>query len=342
MADFRRAIETVWAGRGPRARAIRAMLAPAELLYGAVVATRGKLYDWHIFQAEEFSVPVLSVGNLSVGGTGKTPVSAWLARRLSERGVAPAIVLRGYGDDETLVHQRLNEAVPVIVAPDRGRGIRDAIARGVGVVVLDDAFQHRRASRDADILLVNADAWTGKSHLLPAGPWREPLRSARRATLIIITRKTAPRSAVEDVKRALANAAPQVPVAIAHLVPSELKSTATGQTLPLQALEGSDLTAIAGIANPDAFFKQLTELGATVRPHSYPDHHAFTETEARNLAGLAGNSDFVVCTLKDAVKLELLWPAEAGSLWYVSQRLRIEDGEEHIDRLLDKLIPPAR
>lgn len=342
MADFRTAIEAVWAGRSPRARAVRAMLAPAELLYGVTVATRGKLYDWHILQAEEFSVPVLSVGNLSVGGTGKTPVSAWLARRLSERGMAPAIVLRGYGDDEALVHERLNEGVPVIVAPDRGRGIRDAIARGVGVVVLDDAFQHRRTSRDADILLVNADAWTGKPHLLPAGPWREPLRSARRATLIIITRKTAPRSAVEEVKRALANAAPRVPVAIAHLVPSELKSTATGQNLPLQALEGADLTAIAGIANPDAFFRQLTELGATVRPHSFHDHHAFTETEARTLAGLAGNSDFVVCTLKDAVKLELLWPAEAGSLWYVSQRLRIDDGEEHIDRLLDKLLSPAR
>ena len=79
-----------------------------------------------------------------------------------------------------------------------------------------------------------------------------------------------------------------------------------------------------------------------MRPHSFHDHHAFTETEARTLAGLAGNSDFVVCTLKDAVKLELLWPAEAGSLWYVSQRLRIDDGEEHIDRLLDKLLPPAR
>jgi tetraacyldisaccharide 4'-kinase len=305
------------------------------------MAVRGKLYDWGVLPATEFSVPVLSVGNLSVGGTGKTPVAAWFAHRLSEKGAAPAIVLRGYGGDEVIVHERLNEGIPVIAAPDRVRGIREAIARGVDVIVLDDAFQHRRARRDGDVLLVNADGWTGKPRLLPAGPWREPLRSARRATLVIITRKTADSAQVADVKRALAHAAPQVPVAIVHLAPGDLRSTATGQTLPLHALQGADLTAIAAIAQPESFFKQLTELGAVVRPFSFTDHHAFTRAEARNLAAQANNSDFVVCTLKDAVKLESLWPAEAGSLWYVSQRLRIEDGQEHIDRLLEGLLSPA-
>jgi tetraacyldisaccharide 4'-kinase len=256
-------------------------------------------------------------------------------------GSIPAIVLRGYGEDEILVHERLNEGIPVIASPDRVRGIREAIAEGVDVVVLDDAFQHRRARRDADILLVSADAWTGKPRLLPAGPWREPLRAARRATLVIITRKTADASAVADVRRALANAASHVPVAVAYLAPDELRSTTTGLTLPLHALRGSDLTAIAAIAQPDSFFKQLTELGAVVRPFAFPDHHAFTRAEAGRLAAESESSDFVVCTLKDAVKLEALWPAEAGSLWYVSQRLRIEDGQEHIDRLLDNLLSPA-
>jgi tetraacyldisaccharide 4'-kinase len=254
----------------------------------------------------------------------------------------PGIVLRGYGGDETIVHQRLNEGVPVIVAVDRVRGIREAIARGVDVVVLDDAFQHRRASRDVDVVLVNADGWSGAPRLLPAGPWREPLRSARRANLVIITRKTADRATVEDVRRAFANAAPRVPVAVAHLAPGDLRSTATGQTLPLHVLAGADLTAIAAIAHPDSFFRQLTELGAVVRPHSFRDHHSFTRQEASDLASRASSSDFVVCTLKDAVKLESLWPAEAGSLWYVSQRLRIEDGEEHIERLLADLVSQAR
>jgi len=341
MVDRRRLLESVWTGRGRRARIVRALLAPAEALYRVVVAARGKLYDVGIFHAEDFSVPVLSIGNLSVGGTGKTPVAAWFASRLAAKGVKPGIVLRGYGGDETIVHQRLNAGVPVIAAVDRVRGIREAIAQGVDVVVLDDAFQHRRAARDADVVLVNADAWSGSPRLLPAGPWREPLRSATRASLVIITRKVASRSTVEDVRRAMANAAPRVPVATAHLAPGDLRSTATGQRLPLHVLQGADLTAIAAIAHPESFFKQLTDLGAVVRPHSFSDHHAFTRREARELATLATASDFVVCTLKDAVKLESLWPAEAGSLWYVSQRLKIEDGHEHIERLLDDLVAQA-
>ncbi|HET6760620.1 MAG TPA: tetraacyldisaccharide 4'-kinase [Gemmatimonadaceae bacterium] len=341
MVDRRRLVEIVWTGRGRRARAARTLLAPVEGLYRAVVTMRGKLYDWGVFRAEDFPVSILSIGNLSVGGTGKTPVAAWFAQRLSSKGAKPGIVLRGYGGDETVVHQRLNEGVPVIASADRVRGIREAIAHGVDVVVLDDAFQHRRAARDADVVLVNADAWSGTPRLLPAGPWREPLRAVRRANLVIITRKTAERSTVDDVRRALASAASHVPVVTAYLAPGELRSTATGQTLPLHVIRGADLTAIAAIAHPDSFFRQLTELGAVVRPHSFADHHAFTRQEARDLAMSASSSDFVVCTLKDAVKLESLWPAEAGSLWYVSQRLRIEDGQEHIDRLVDDLVPRA-
>jgi tetraacyldisaccharide 4'-kinase len=100
--------------------------------------------------------------------------------------------------------------------------------------------------------------------------------------------------------------------------------------------------AIAAVARPDSFFKQLTDLGAVVRPHSFPDHHRFTRREARELAAQAATSDFVVCTLKDAVKLESLWPAEAGSLWYVSQRLKVDEGLSHIDLLLDDLLSARR
>ena len=338
MADGRSLLEALWTGRGRRARAARALLAPAEAIYRVVVTARGALYDRKVFRAEDFSIPIVSIGNLTVGGTGKTPVAAWIASRLVAKGVTPGIVLRGYGGDEIIVHQRLNEGVPVIASADRVRGIREAIAQGVDAVVLDDAFQHRRAARDSDVVLVNADAWSGSPRLLPAGPWREPLRAAKRATLAIITRKIADRSKVEDVRRALANAAPHVPVATAHLAPGDLRSTTTGQSLPLHVLQGADLTAIAAIADPNSFFRQLTELGAVVRPHSFADHHAFTRREASDLAGHASGSDFVVCTLKDAVKLESMWPAEAGSLWYVSQRLRIEDGQEHIDRLLDNVV----
>jgi len=291
-----------------------------------------------LLKAHDVSVPVVSVGNLTVGGTGKTPVAAWLARQLVERGANPAVVLRGYGGDETLVHRRLNESISVIACPDRVRGMRDAIAEAADIIVLDDAFQHRRAARDADIVLIDADTWTEGRRLLPAGPWREPLTAARRASLIIVTRKAASHDAVDAVKRALSVAAPRVVVATVSLAPGELRSTATGQTMPLHALEGADVTAIAAIANPVAFFRQLTQLGAVVRPHAFPDHYAFTLRDARRLAASALASDFAVCTLKDAVKLESFWPPEAGSLWYVSQRLKVEDGKQHIDRLLNDLL----
>jgi tetraacyldisaccharide 4'-kinase len=342
MPDARAFLETAWRGRGTRAQVTRALLTPLELLYRVVVSARSALYDAGVFPAEEFSVPVLSVGNLTVGGTGKTPVSAWFASQLIERGITPGIVLRGYGGDETLVHERLNPQIPVVVASDRVRGVRTAIAKGAGAVVLDDAFQHRRADRDADIVLINADAWTGEVRLLPAGPWREPLRAAQRANLIIITRKTSALSEAQDLRTTLEKKLAGIPIATLHLSPGELHSTATGQTLPLHAVEGADITAIAAIAHPEAFFKQLTEIGAIVRPHSFADHHTFTRAEARHLAEVARESDFVVCTLKDAVKLDRLWPAEAGSLWYVSQRLRVEDGRQHIDRLLDDIAARAR
>ena len=152
--------DSIWTGRGRNARAARLLLSPLEMAYRGVVSVRGWMYDSGLFPIEEFSVPVVSVGNLSVGGTGKTPVAAWIARTLTERGVKPGIVLRGYGGDETIVHERLNTGVPVVVASDRTRGIRAAIAQGVDVVILDDAFQHRRAARDADVLLVDADSWS--------------------------------------------------------------------------------------------------------------------------------------------------------------------------------------
>jgi tetraacyldisaccharide 4'-kinase len=338
MADFRRLADTVWSGRGGSARAARVLLSPVELAYRVTIAARAWLYNRGLLRVEDFSVPVISVGNLSVGGTGKTPVAAWLAQRLAERGVKPAVVLRGYGGDETIVHRRLNPDVPVVASADRARGIREAIALGVGVVILDDAFQHLRAARNADVVLIDADTWSGSVRLIPAGPWREPLRSARRASVLIVTRKIAPPRVVEDARRAVAAAAPGVPIAIAYLAPADLRSAATGQTLPLHVLQGADLMAIAGVARPESFFRQLTDLGAVVRPHAFPDHHAYTARDARDLVAQAHDSDFVVCTLKDAVKLESLWPAEAGSLWYVSQRLRIEDGLPEIDRMLDNLL----
>jgi tetraacyldisaccharide 4'-kinase len=303
-----------------------------------VVAARNALYDRGTLRAHGTSIPVVSVGNLTVGGTGKTPVSAWIAGELARRGAAPAIVLRGYGDDEPLVHAVLNPAFPVVVSADRTKGVAEAAARGATVAVLDDAFQHRRVARDADIVLVAADGWSIPRRLLPGGPWREPLEALRRADLAVITSKAATQIEVDAVRMAIAHAAPGVPVAGLSLGLGDLlRFGDPGARLPLGGLAGANVLAIAAVGNADAFFAQLRRAGASVAARGFPDHHRFTPDEAALLARLTPAGGMAVCTLKDAVKLAPLWPADAPALWYVSQPVRVEWGAEQFELLLDAL-----
>jgi len=181
-----RIVERLWYGDDPAARAARAALWPAERLFGAAVGLRDLLYDAGWLRTEPTAIPAISVGNLSVGGTGKTPVAAWIARGLADRGAQPAVVLSGYADDEPRVHRLLNPDVPVFAGADRVRAIADAAAAGARMAVLDDAFQHRRACRVADIVLVNADRFSGRARVLPAGPFRERLDALHRATLVVV------------------------------------------------------------------------------------------------------------------------------------------------------------
>jgi tetraacyldisaccharide 4'-kinase len=311
----------------------RTALMPAELAYAAIVAARGTLYDRGVLPSRHPAVPVLSIGNLTVGGTGKTPVAAWVAAELAAAGAKPAIVLRGYGDDEPLVHARLHPSIPVVVMADRVAGAREARDRGADVVVLDDAFQHRRVRRNADWVLVSADRWpAGRPRLLPAGPWREPPRALRRASLAIVTRKAASRPRADEVRSALRRHAPDIPVAIAYLAPDGLRAADGMTTRSLQSLRGTRVRLVAAIGDPAALRAQLEGEGALVDPWFFPDHHAFTDREIADAAGVADDGTVVVCTLKDAVKIAPRWPRAAPSLWYVSQRLTVEEGLDQLSR----------
>lgn len=335
-----RFVERIWEGDAAADQLVRAALFPFATFYGRVVAVRGQLYDHGILPSVRSPIPVISVGNLTVGGTGKTPVASWIAQRLSEKGAKPAIILRGYGGDEILVHQQLLPAMPVIAHKYRPEGIRLAARQGATVAVLDDAFQHRRAKRDADIVIVSADAWTGKVRLIPAGPWREPLESIRRASLAIITRKAATPGEVSEVSRAIARVAPDLPQAMVRLRMSGLvKATNTGETRPVSTVSGRKVLALSAIGDPTAFAHQLALLGADVRPVSFRDHHQFSAEEAADIVQHATDYDIIVCTLKDAVKLRSIWPAGGRSLWYVSQSLDVESGAAQIDNLLGRFRP---
>lgn len=330
-------VNAVWYGDGVGARAARAALVPASWLYRAGVAVRNHRYDAGAAVCPS-PVPVLSLGNLTVGGTGKTPVAAWAAAALRSRGGAPAIVMRGYGDDEPLVHARLNPDVPVFVDADRVRGAARAHEAGADCVILDDGFQHRRIARVSDWVLVAAERWRDDLRVMPAGPLREPLTALSRADVLLVTRKCAAAAAAERIAAQLAARFPDIGVAICHLAPDALVNALTGTRRPLAELNGKRVMAIAAVGAPDAFFAQLRSLGATVMERAFRDHHAFTAIDCLALAAVAASADVVVCTLKDAVKLADLWPPDSAPLWYVSQIAVVEQGYSLLGQALESVL----
>jgi tetraacyldisaccharide 4'-kinase len=330
-------LERVWFGENERDVAARAALWPFAQAYGGIVGLRSRLYDQGVLKQEDASLPTIAVGNLTAGGTGKTPMAAHLVSELVKRGAKPGIVLRGYGNDETEVHRRLNAGVPVIASVNRISGVEIARQQGADMVVLDDAFQHRRIRRTADVLLLSAEQLDRPRRLLPAGPWREALEAAGRADLIVVTRKSA---SAETTERAIALARSivgQVPIVAVHLKPADLRATSGTESLPLDRLKGARVLAIGAIGEPGLFARQLEGLGASVTLAAFRDHHPFTDAEVASLARRASESDLVVSTLKDAVKLASRWPGPSR-LWYVSQQPVVEQGVELLNGLLERVL----
>ena len=335
-------VENVWYGRSAGNIVVRAALWPLSKAYTVAVSARARLYDAGLLPSHAPALPTISVGNLTVGGTGKTPFAAYLAAQLSGRA-RPAIALRGYGSDEVEVHRRLNVDVPVFANPDRSAAIREAQAYGADVVVLDDAFQHRRIARNADVVLLSAEQVLRPRRLLPAGPWREELTAATRADLLVVTRKSASIIEAEHAAGAVRAEIPGVPIVSVSLVPKELVAVDADMpdgrplTLPLDRLKNAHVLAIAAIGEPELFKRQLELLGARVILDAYRDHHAFSETDIRDATLRVPSDGLAVCTLKDAVKLAGRWPGPSR-LWYVSQQLVVDQGVEEVNRLLERVM----
>lgn len=346
-------MERLWFGDELGARTARAVLRPAAGLFGAIVAVRNRLYDAGTLAMHETAIPAIAIGNLTVGGTGKTPMSAWIAARLHADGARPAIVLRGYGDDEPLVHRLLNPDVPVIVGVDRVEGVARAAALGARVAVLDDAFQHRRARRLADVVLVSADRGLAQRSLLPAGPFREPLGSLSRATMVLVTRKAAGAERAAAVAAELARVAGTTPIGIVSLRLGELRRAPTlrlsddsrtpvdaeapaAEVRALGSIEGTRVVAIVALGEPQPFLAQLRAAGAEVMSAVFPDHHRYTADDIQRVLATYPGVTSIVCTLKDAVKLGPLWPRAAPALWYVTQAAIIERGASYLDDVLHR------
>jgi tetraacyldisaccharide 4'-kinase len=328
----------MWYGDSIDARVMRAALAPASWLYGAGVASRARRFIHDDTAVHGSAVPVLSIGNITVGGTGKTPVAAWAAAALRQKGATPAIVMRGYGDDEPLVHVRLNPDVRVVVDADRVRGVQRARNAAADCAILDDGFQHRRIARNSDWVLISAERWRDDLRLLPAGPLREPVQAMERADVLLVTRKSAALDEAERIAARMGRRFPALGVAVTHLAPDALVDPQTGDRRPSAWLEGKPVVGVAAVGEPAAFFAQLRALGAHVEERPFRDHHAFTDSDVASLVRTASRSDGLICTLKDAVKLAPRWPPGAAPLLYVSQVVVIERGGAALDRALEAVL----
>lgn len=332
-----RGLRRLWTGesRDPVGVVAPILAAGPELVYRFAVALRNRSYARGWSSTTRPRLPVISIGNLHAGGTGKTPLAAWVAALLRDHGHRPALLLRGYGEDEVELHRRWNPDVALFVDSDRVAAAESAFRDGRDVAVLDDGFQHRRLERDLDLVLLPAEGpWSRR--LLPRGPLREPLSALRRADGAVVVRRTRAPGEAEATEARIRSIAPHLPVAHAALVADGWRRP---WGTPVPAPDGPVL-ALSGIARPDLFAKTVTELGASeVETVTFPDHHTFSPRELRAVA-LQAEGRPVVTTEKDAVRIDD--PALLGEdVRVLHLRLVLERGREELVRALLSLVPPG-
>lgn len=315
----------VWYGDKRPGLALRAL----ALLYGSAMTLRRWLYANHWLRSTRLRVPVIVVGNLSVGGTGKTPLTLSLVEALRERGLRPGVISRGYGgsatapqrvtvqsepdvvgDEPYLIHDRCG--VPLAVARDRVAAAQLLLdgAGQIDCLIADDGLQHLRLARDIEICVVDGRRRFGNGRLLPAGPLREPVARLQRVDFLVCNGGETPAGEVRmDLRLGDAVSLNGAPVRA------------------LQTFAGQSVHAVAGIGNPSRFFDSLRACGLTIREHAFPDHHAFVP------ADLAfGATAPIVMTEKDAVKCRAFAPPDS---WYVPVTAQLPS--EFFDALAQRL-----
>ncbi|MGD9889185.1 MAG: tetraacyldisaccharide 4'-kinase [Halothiobacillaceae bacterium] len=298
-------------------------LAPLAWLWCALARRRVLAYRAGRRTVQRLTVPVIVIGNVTVGGTGKTPLTLWLARRLLERGYKPAILSRGHGakikgeprrvgldsqacevGDEPLMLKRALPEVEVFVHPERFRAGQAALAWGADVVVLDDGLQHLQLARDVEIALVDAargqNMGMGNGRCLPAGPLREPVQRLCEVDAVVLHGNAGSPQPYPACRRGGLNHS--VPQWAMQLTPGAAVNLLDGSVRPLTDFVGQECDALAGIGHPERFFSMLRGLGVLVTAHDFAnDHHVFTADELRRL-----NSRPLLVTAKDAVKCKAL------------------------------------
>ncbi len=333
--------------RGIAATGWRGAFSLAELPYRAAVAWRNRQFDNGQRPAQRVEVPVISVGNLTVGGTGKTPMVEWLAKWFRGHGIRVVVISRGYGaqagsrNDEALELEQKLPDVPHLQNPDRVAAAQTAIEEfDSELILLDDAFQHRRIHRDLNVVLIDALEPFGYGHLLPRGLLREPISALRRADVVVLTRADAVtvevREQIQSQVQAWAGHAAWIEVA--HQ-PVALRNHA-GLEQTLDSLPGKRIAAFCGIGNPAGFRHSLASQGFDlVGLREFPDHHAFDRNDLESLGRWIQplDVDAVICTHKDLVKIGAA-KIDHRPLWALQIGMEILRGREALETQLRRLV----
>jgi tetraacyldisaccharide 4'-kinase len=319
----------------------------AAFPYSAAVRVRNLLFHRGWLHSEKVTVPVVSVGNLTVGGTGKTPCVEYIARFYRALELRVAILSRGYGsaagrNDEALVLEENLPDVPHLQGSDRVQLAKTALEELESeILVLDDGFQHRRLRRDLDLVLIDATVPWGYGYLLPRGLMREPPSSLRRASVIALSRcDQVEADERRRLREQLQTIAPGIDVIETRHQAKELVNSDRA-TANLEMLRNKPIAAFCGLGNPDAFRRTLTDLGANVAAfRTYPDHHAYSRADVDELDawGRSLPRDAVlVTTQKDLVKLRV---ASLGGcpLWSLRIAWQVESGQEVLERHLRSVL----
>jgi tetraacyldisaccharide 4'-kinase len=309
----------------------RILLFPLYLLslpYGGAVRARSLLYSLELLRTKTLPCPVISVGNITVGGTGKTPLVMALAKGLMDRGIPMAILSRGYkgkktsepvvsdgktiflspeeSGDEPFLMAKACKGTPVLVGKDRFVNGRIALQRfGVKGLLLDDGYQHLRLDRDINILLIDSHIGFGDHTLLPRGILREPLSHLRRANIFLFTKVEDPEN-TRPLEKKIHEIHPSSQVFHSHYEPVSLVGPKEEQE-ELHSLKGKAILALSGIANPNYFSSMLKKCGMKiVREAIFPDHYLYTTKDLSSIKEKSKRVDCIVTTEKDMVKLKKL------------------------------------
>jgi len=352
--------------RGVGAAALRAAAGAASCPYAAAMRLRRWAYRKGILPRKSACAGVICVGNITTGGTGKTPMVAWVVERLSEAGKTPAILTRGYKSagrelvlrsepprasqrsaasqssirrvvsDEAALLRRLTGAA-VVVNPDRAAGAKQALADGADVLVMDDGFQHLRLRRDLDVVLIDATNPFGFDRCLPRGMLREPRSSLRDAGILVVTRSdTVETARLEAIERRLNSLAPETPVCLAVHRPVACIDPG-GCEAPPESLAGKKAFAFCGLGNAEAFFDTLPRLGLHVAGRAaLGDHVRYTPGLIERLHTAARGADILITTEKDHVKLD--GTPLGAEAWRLAVRMHIVRGE---DTLVERVLAAA-